>query len=138
MGFAFPRMRAKTNALRAAFILGILHVVWHVAADYLGASVARGEYWLPRFVAFCVSMLAMRIILSWVYVNTESLFMAQLMHASSSGFLGILVSMSISPANDTLFYIVYSVVLWVAAIIIITKYGKDLLVQSIHSQVQEN
>lgn len=126
VGFAYPKMKSKQTALTASLILGVLHVLWHFGGDYLGASGFRGVYWLPHFVAFCVSMVAMRVILSWVYVNTESLLMAQLMHASSSGFLSILVPMSISPANDTLFYAVYSVVLWIAAIIIIVKYGKDL------------
>jgi membrane protease YdiL (CAAX protease family) len=129
MGFAFPRMRARTNTFRAAINLGVLHVLWHFAASYLGASGKFGQYWLFDFVAFCFAMVAMRIILVWVYVNTESLFMAQLMHASSSGFLAILVSMSISPANDALFYAVYAVVLWIAVFVIIARYGKNLTVQ---------
>jgi len=129
MGFAYPRMRTKTSALKAALVLGLLHVLWHFGADFMGASVARGAYFLPHFLAFCVSMYAMRIILVWVYVNTKSLLMAQLMHASSTGFLGILISQSILPANDTLFYAVYSIALWIVAFIIIAKYGKDMIVK---------
>lgn len=128
-GFVYPRMKSRYTALTASLILGVVHVLWHFAAGYLGASKAKGEFWLPYFAVFCVSMVAMRVILSWVYVNTESLLLAQLMHASSSGFLSILVSISISPANDTLFYAVYSVVLWIAAAIIIVRYGKELNVK---------
>lgn len=125
-GFAFPKMINKYSALKASLILGVLHVVWHFGANYLGASNFRGTYFLPQFIAFCISMVAMRIILCWVYVNTESLLIGQLIHASSSGFLGIFVPLSIPPAFDTLFYIVYSVALWVPALIIIIKYGKDM------------
>ena len=131
MGFAYPKMTPRTNALTASLVLGVLHVLWHFAANYLGAYGVFGKYWLPHFVAFCVAMVPMRVILSWVYVNTESVLMAQLMHASSSGFLAILVPMSISPGNDTLFYTVYSFVLWVVAIAIIIKFGKDLKVKSL-------
>lgn len=127
-GFAFPELRKKHSALKASFILGMLHVVWHFAADYLGASNFRGDYFLPQFLVFCVSMLAMRIILCWVYVNTESLMLAQFMHASSSGFLGIFVPLSISLAFNTLFYLIYAVVLWIPAIMIMVKYGKDMKV----------
>jgi deazaflavin-dependent oxidoreductase (nitroreductase family) len=130
MGFAFAKMRTKMPTLKAALVLGVTHVFWHFGADYLGASRSLGAYWPVRFAAFCVAMLAMRIILVWVYVNTESLLMAQLMHASSTGSLGILVSMSILPANDVLFYVVYGVMLWGVAALLISKFGKDLLVTS--------
>ena len=71
-------------------------------------------------------MVAMRVILVWVYVNTGSLLMAQLMHASSTGFLGILVPMSLSPELDTFFYICYAVVLWGVAYILKARYGNSL------------
>jgi membrane protease YdiL (CAAX protease family) len=127
VGFAYPRMKTSYSALGASLILGVLHVVWHFAANYFTASAFRGVYFVPQFVAFCISMVAMRVILCWVYVNTESLLMAQLTHASSSGFLAILVPISLSPANDTIFYYVYSALLWTAALTIAAKYGKDLL-----------
>lgn len=126
MGFAFPRMKSRYTILAASIILGMVHVLWHFAGDYLGASQARGASWLPHFVAFCVAMVAMRVILVWVYANTGSLLMAQLMHASSTGFLGILVPMSLSPELDTIFYLCYGVVLWGAAYILIARYGKSL------------
>jgi membrane protease YdiL (CAAX protease family) len=125
-GFAYTRMKSRYTILAASIILGVLHVLWHFAGDYLGASRARGASWLPHFVAFCVAMVAMRVILVWVYANTGSLLMAQLMHASSTGFLGILVPMSLSPELDTLFYLCYAVVLWGTAFILIARYGKSL------------
>ncbi len=129
MGYAFPKMQLKYSALTASILLGVLHTTWHLAADYLGASGARGEYWLPHFAMFVVSMTAMRVLVVWVYTNTRSVLLAQLMHASSTGFLSILVPLSLSPENDTLFYAVYAVALWVAVAIIVAKYGKHLVQQ---------
>ena len=129
MGYAFPKMQLKHSALTASILLGVLHTTWHLAADYLGASVARGIYWLPHFAMFIISMTAMRVLVVWVYTNTRSVLLAQLMHASSTGFLSILVPLSLSPKNDTLFYAVYAVVLWVAVTIVIAKYGKHLVQQ---------
>lgn len=126
MGFAFPRMKSKHTVLAASLMLVVLHVLWHFAGDYLGASQVRGASWLPHFVAFCVAMVAMRLILVWVYANTGSLLIAQVMHASSTGFLAILVPMSLSSELDTLFYLCYAVVLWGVAFILIARYGKSL------------
>ena len=127
MGYAFPKMQLRHSALTAAILLGVIHAGWHLAPDYLGASVARGTYWLPHYTMFAISMTAMRVLIVWIYTNTRSLMLAQLMHASSTGFLSVLVPLSLSPANDTLFYAVYAVVLWFAVAIVVARYGKQLI-----------
>jgi membrane protease YdiL (CAAX protease family) len=126
-GFALPKMLLKHSALAAGVFLGVLHSLWHLAADYLAASGARGVYWLPHFVMFLVSMTAMRVLVVWVYTNTKSILLAQLMHASSTGFLSILVPLSLSPQNDTVFYGVYSVALWAAVMVVVARHGKHLV-----------
>jgi len=127
MGFAYPRMRSRYGVLRAAIYLAILHGIWHVMADYLGSSRAFGIYWMPRFFAmWMVGMAAMRIILVWVYTNTGSLLMAQLIHASSTGFLLVLSPAPAVPANETLWFAVYAVVLWAAAGVVLAVYGRNL------------
>jgi CAAX protease family protein len=126
MGFAFPRMQLKQSALAAAILLGVLHSVWHLLPDYLGASVARGAYWLPHFAMFGLAMTAMRVLIAWTYVNTKSLFLSQIMHASSTGFLSILVPLSLLPQHDTLVYAVYGILLWAVAAIIVAKYRGGL------------
>ena len=53
--------------------------------------------------------------------------MAMLMHASSTGFLVVLVPMTLSAAEDTLFHVVYGVALWAVAAIVVAKYGRALV-----------
>jgi membrane protease YdiL (CAAX protease family) len=125
-GYALPRMLGKRSALSVAIYLGLLHTMWHLMADFLTASGARGVYWLPHFVTFVVSMTAMRVFVVWAYANTGSLLLAQLMHASSTGFLAVLVPLSLTAAQDTLFYAVYSVVLWGAVVAVVALFGRDL------------
>ena len=130
MGFAFPRMERKFGTLRATIYLALLHGLWHAMAGYLGEAGIFGVYWLPRFIAmWFVAMTAMRILLVWIYSNTGSLLLAQLTHASSSGFLVILGPEMLTPAQGTLWFAVYAVVLWVPATIVIAKYGRDLVRQ---------
>jgi membrane protease YdiL (CAAX protease family) len=131
MGFAYPRMEAEFGTLRATIYLALLHGLWHAMAGYLGEADTYGVYWLPRFIAmWLVAMMAMRFLLVWIYSNTGSLLLAQLTHASSTGFLIILGPSTISPANGTLWFAVYAVILWIPAAIVIAKYGKNLVRKS--------
>jgi membrane protease YdiL (CAAX protease family) len=119
-GFAYPRMARTYGIWRATFALAILHGIWHAAPGYLGESEMFGPLWLPRFIAmWIVAMTAMRIILVWIYENTGSLLLAQLTHASSTGFLLILGPAATTPAQGTLWFAVYGVVLWIVAAIAI-------------------
>jgi membrane protease YdiL (CAAX protease family) len=130
MGFAYPRMEAEFGIWRATIYLALLHGLWHAMAGYLGESEIYGVYWLPRFIAmWFVAMTAMRVLLVWIYSNTGSLLLAQLTHASSTGFLIILGPSMLSPANGTLWFAVYAVVLWVPAAIVIARFGKTLVRQ---------
>ncbi len=129
MGYAYPKMALKHSALTTGIYLGLLWTVWHVVADYLGASGALGAYWLPHFLVWMVATFtAMRVLIVWVYKNTRSLLLAQVMHASSSGFAALL-SPSLSPTNNMLFYGVYAAVLWLAVVLIAVVEGKHLVRQ---------
>ena len=126
-GFAYPRMETKFGVLRATIYLALLHGLWHAMAGYLFEAGTYGVYWLPRFIAmWFVAMMALRVLLVWIYSNTGSLLLAQLTHASSTGFLLILSPSPISPANETLWFAVYAAILWIPAVIVVMRYGKTL------------
>jgi len=136
MGYAFPNMQLKRSALATGIVLGVIHVLWHIVPDYLGASGMRGVYWLPHFLAMMLlAMTAMRVLIVWVYANTHSLLLAQLMHASSTGFLAMLDPTSLSPADSTLWYAIYGVALWVVVAAVVAIYGKDLTHRQLHVQL---
>ena len=93
-----PVYRAGLGAL----FLGLIHGLWHIGPNYLFEASTMGVYWLPRFtVMWMVAMVAMRVILVWIYTNTGSLFLAQLTHASSTGALVIFGPSPISPVDET-------------------------------------
>ena len=136
MGFAYPRMETKFGTWRATIYLALLHGLWHAMAGYLGEAGTYGAYWLPRFVAmWIVAMMAMRVLLVWIYKNTGSTLLAQLTHASSSGFLVILGPSTISPPNGTLWFAVYAVILWIPAAIVIARFGTTFVQQSLQDTV---
>jgi len=129
-GFAYPTMRKKVSALSAAMSLGIIHGIWHFVVWYLSQSGDLGIYWWPYFFGFCLHIVALRVLIVWVFENTGSLLSAMLMHASSTGFFMILIPTTIAPVNWVIYYNVYGVVLCVVAALVAMKYGKTLRAKS--------
>lgn len=113
MGFAYPHMRNFMPPFRAAIVLGVLWGLWHApVVDYLGAAAPHHQYWLPFFLAFIAIVSAVRVLIVWVQRHTESLLLAQLMHVSLTGSLVVFDPPRVSPAQETLCYTLYAVVLW--------------------------
>lgn len=124
MGFAFPAMSAQRPALRAAVLLGILWGFWHLPViDFLGTATPHGSYLVPYFLAFTAVMTAMRVLIAWLYVNTESVFLAQLMHVSSTGSLVALSPAQVTAGQEVLWYSAYACVLWLAVAVVVWVRG---------------
>jgi uncharacterized protein len=116
-GFAYPRMRARLGWLPAALLLGVLWGLWHLpVVDSLGAASPHGRYWPEYFAAFIAVLAAIRVPIAWTYLHTGSLRMAQLLHASSTGFLVILSAPRVTPAQETFWYFIYATLLWTVVI----------------------
>lgn len=126
-GFAFPKMSSQHNPLGASILLGLLWGLWHLPViNYLGTATPRGAYGFPFFLAFSFAMTAMRVLISWLYINTKSVLIAQLMHISSTGSLVIFSPPGVSARQEVLWYALYGVVLWVVVLIVVKKFGTRL------------
>jgi membrane protease YdiL (CAAX protease family) len=136
MGYVFPKMQAKHSALAAGIVLGVLWGLWHApVVDYLGAAVPHGAYWLPFFLSFVAIVAAMRVLIVWVYSNTGSLLLAQLMHVSMTASLVVFDPVQVSPAQEALWYWAYAAVLWIVVAVVAARYGKCLVRQTMQVQV---
>jgi membrane protease YdiL (CAAX protease family) len=119
-GFAYPRLRARFGWLPAALLLGVLWGLWHLpVVDSLGAASPHGRYWPEFFAAFVFMLAGLRVLIAWTYVRTGSLRLAQLLHASSTGFLVVLSAPRVTPGEEALWYFLYAAVLWIAVITIV-------------------
>jgi uncharacterized protein len=127
MGYAFPKMARTGNAVGAAIALGVLWGTWHIPViDYLGTATPHGAYWLPYFLAFTAAMTAMRVLIAWIYTNTKSVALAQLMHASSTGSLVVFSPGGVTASQETMWYAVYAVALWLIVALVAARYGPRL------------
>lgn len=127
MGYAFPRMRSQTNWLVASILLGLLWGMWHLPViDYLGTATPHGEYWFRFFAAFILAMTAMRVLICWLYANTKSVLLAQLMHVSSTGSLVVFSAPRVTAAQEVFWYVLYGAILWFVVAILAKNAGKQL------------
>jgi membrane protease YdiL (CAAX protease family) len=126
-GFAYPRLRARFGALPGALLLGALWGMWHFpVVDSLGAASPHGRYIPAFFAAFMTLVVALRVLIAWLYNRTGSLLMAQLLHASSTGFLVVFSAPAVTPAQEALWYFLYAAVLWAVVIAVIASGGSAL------------
>lgn len=64
-------------------------------------------------------MTAMRVLIAWLYVHTNSVALSQLMHISSTGSLVIFGAWRVNAAQEVAWYALYGLTLWLAVSIII-------------------
>jgi hypothetical protein len=109
----------------------VLWGLWHTPiVDDLGTAGPHGAAWLPFFLAFVALVTAFRVLLAWVYCNTDSLPLVQLMHASFTGGLAVLSPATVSPRQEAFWYAVYAGVIAVAAALVVARFGPSLVGQS--------
>ena len=126
-GFAFPMLRTRWSALVSAIILGLLWGLWHApVVDYLGTAVPHRAYWAPFFLAFIAIVMAMRVLIAWVYTHANSVLLAWLMHMSMTSSLVVLDPKAVSPAQETLWYFAYAAALWIVVGVVVLYSGKGL------------
>lgn len=124
-GYAFPEMLAKGNGFAVAILLGVLCGLWHLpVVDYLGTATPHGAYWFRFFLAFIAVMTAMRVLISWLVARTNSVALAQLLHAVSTGSLVAFSPVRVSAGQEAAWYAIYALALWlVVATLAVTTHG---------------
>jgi CAAX protease family protein len=126
-GYAFPKMRSESNGLTPSILLGLLWALWHLPViNYLGTATPHGAYWPPFFLAFSLAMTAMRVLIAWIYTNTKSVLLAQLMHVSSTSSLVLFSAARVTAAQEAMWYALYGTVLWIAVGIVVQTFGRCL------------
>jgi membrane protease YdiL (CAAX protease family) len=131
-GFAYPRMSSRFGPLGAALVLGVLWGVWHFpVADSLGAASPHGGYFPAFFAGFVAAMVAMRVLIAWVYSNTGSVLAAQLMHACSTASLVVFSAPHVTAAQEAAWYVGYAFLLWVVVGAVVLRFGPTLVRRSV-------
>jgi len=91
-GFALPRLQTRYGALRGTLLLGVLWVFWHLP-DFLTNAQRGGPgsnfltLLTVNFPIFFLMVMALAVIFTWVFNQTDgSLFAVLLLHTSINAF----------------------------------------------------
>ncbi len=111
-GFATPRLLAGQRLGGAGLSLGLTWAFWHLLVDFRYNIDAMGAAWLLEFaIVYMATLTAYRMLMTWVYSNTQSLFLAILMHASFTGWLLVLFPAT-SFAQSLFWQSAFALILW--------------------------
>jgi membrane protease YdiL (CAAX protease family) len=82
-GYALDRLQAKRSALSASLILGVLWWLWHLPLYFIAGTYQHSEvgFGTLRFWLGSLSVVALSILMTWIYNNTDrSTLSAVLVH----------------------------------------------------------
>ena len=122
-GFGTPRLLALKRLFIAGLSLGLVWALWHVLVDFRQNFNTLVAAWLLEFAAFYVAALtAYRLLMTWVYANTQSLLLAVLMHASYTGWLFVLYPAT-SFQQGLVWQTAFAVSLWIVVAVVLAGFA---------------
>lgn len=123
-GFAVPRMRRNYGVFTTGLIVGLLWGAWHLLVNLesdtfagalpLALLLARLFTWLPAY----------RILMVWVYVQTESQFVVTVMHISLVATTGILDPV-LAGQKLLIFLLAKAAVFWIFVAVVFLRSQND-------------
>lgn len=120
-GFAIPRLLKKNSVLKTGFVVGIVWAIWHILPGIwfgYASGTIKNTVSLISYVADPFFFLVVyRILMVWVYKQTESLAVAMVMHGSLTAGARILTPLGIVGIPLSIFGFV-----WALFMAIITKF----------------
>ncbi|MFN8473967.1 MAG: type II CAAX endopeptidase family protein [Anaerolineae bacterium] len=118
-GFANRRLRGHYSTLTIGLVIGVLWACWHFMGDFVGSRANYAELFPFHFLVFwLVPLVAFRVLIVWVYDHTESLLMAQLMHASYSPVLFVLSPSAVTGRESVVYEASFAVLLCLVVAVI--------------------
>nr|WP_294552399.1 type II CAAX endopeptidase family protein [uncultured Rhodopila sp.] len=125
-GFATPRLLARQRAGTAGLLLGLVWAFWHLLVDFRYNFEAMGVVWPLEFaVVYIATLTPYRMLMTWVYVNTGSVLLAILMHASYTGWLLVLFSAT-SLTQSLSWQAAFAIMLWLAVALVLRRSSPDV------------
>lgn len=115
-GFATPRMLNRRGVLGVGLIAGLLWGLWHLVSNLLGSDEDAGSLPIPLYlVGILFTFLPpFRVLMVWLYSQTQNLPLAMLMHASLITFWLFSTPEGLSGRDLVAWYMVWGALLWLS------------------------
>jgi len=125
-GFALDPLQSRWSSLVASLVLGIFWLLWHIPEFFMqGIPTSELVSGVVPFLAFAGDVIAMAILYTWVFNNTNrSILSAILLHFSHNFILNMLIPIS---ERADLFQ---SVILAIISVIVVTIWGSKTMIRN--------
>jgi CAAX protease family protein len=124
-GFAVPMFLRRRGVLAAGLAAGFLWGAWHLVVNVWSSGDVSGrlapDLFLHSFVFSAAVLPAFRVLMTWVYDHTRSLFLAILMHLSLTAGNVILVPADVAGPAGPAWSLMVAAPLWVAVLVLARK-----------------
>jgi uncharacterized protein len=122
-GFATPRLLGRFSPLVAGLVLGLIWASWHGLADYTGNIASKGtDGWIVWFVTYwLIPLTGYRVLMTWVYANTNSVLVAMAMHASWTGWQFFLSPAATTQGQDVVWHLLLSAGIWAVVLVVAVR-----------------
>jgi len=123
-GYATPRMLKVYSPLKTGIYLGVIHMFFHLVADYWGAGVFFGKLYLAHLLLWMAGLIVLRIITLWVYIRTKSVVLGWLTHLSYTTGQTLFVPLTLTAVETVLWNSAFVLVLLLALMYLVSM-NKD-------------
>jgi membrane protease YdiL (CAAX protease family) len=127
-GYALPTLQETFNANKSSIILGVIWSIWHYPyLIYLYLTQLNFGAYLSvlSIVGFTASTIGVTIIYTWIYNNTNSVFIVILFH----GLLNFIPQVMFGGVTESAGGVITALITWAFAIILTWKFGQETLVK---------
>jgi membrane protease YdiL (CAAX protease family) len=126
-GFALDRLLVRRNALMSSVILGVLWAFWHLPLFFIpGTSQQQIGNPVPMFTGFALEVVAMSVLLTWLYVNTARSIWGAILFHMALNYAQNLVLMVAGGSVGLAAHLTGTVGLVALALIVAAVYGANL------------
>lgn len=131
-GVAVPKLLARHGLLATGVCVGLVWGAWHFLAIYWGSGDAIGS--VPVALYLLVALFSFlppyRILMTWVYRHTRSLFIGILMHASLTSSM-LMLGPAVSGRELLIYDLTLTAAFWIAAALVLALEARHTRKQTI-------
>ncbi|MEZ4622511.1 MAG: CPBP family intramembrane glutamic endopeptidase [Caldilineaceae bacterium] len=134
-GFAVPQLRRHYGLYATALIVGLVWGVWHFPPFWEADSFAGGFSLLLLLARLFSWLPAYRVLMVWLYDQTESLLVVMLMHASLVAAQFTLFPMALAGMTALTVILTWAVVLWSIVAVVAVSNRRQIARQSRYQEM---
>ena len=124
-GFALPELNKRYSVLTTGLLLGAIWGVWHFLPVFYGCGDESGNFnfqlFYPGFFFHYAGLIPFRILMTWLYKNTDSILLPWIMHATLTSCAFFILNISKTGLPLLIYYVALSLLLWISVFVVVKK-----------------